>query len=261
MSDQGKKRMTQQINRRTVTKGIAWSVPAVAVAGAAPAFAASIIVTTRAGYAVKLPGNSCNSTNGSVKGYGMNVEICTNQTGEVQIDLGSAQVYTAGSDTPENGSGWAGPTPWNTTPEGVITIPAGVRCVTVLVGIDRQGNSMNQAIKGTISYTATAVGEDPVQGTIKFYSPTTPPAEACEAPPIGAPPAAVAPVTAVQEQPSAAAEAPVEEPVVEAPGEDKAPVVEETPAEGEAATATAEATSGEAGTAEMTVVDPVEETE
>lgn len=29
------------INRRTVTKGIAWSVPAVAVAGAAPAFAAS----------------------------------------------------------------------------------------------------------------------------------------------------------------------------------------------------------------------------
>ncbi|MHA6509012.1 hypothetical protein [Tessaracoccus sp. Y1736] len=29
------------INRRTVTKGIAWSVPAVAVAGAAPAFATS----------------------------------------------------------------------------------------------------------------------------------------------------------------------------------------------------------------------------
>lgn len=33
--------MTQQINRRTVTKGIAWSVPAIAIAGAAPAFATS----------------------------------------------------------------------------------------------------------------------------------------------------------------------------------------------------------------------------
>lgn len=33
--------MTQPISRRTVAKGAAWATPAIALAGAAPAFAAS----------------------------------------------------------------------------------------------------------------------------------------------------------------------------------------------------------------------------
>lgn len=46
------------ITRRTVAKGMAWSVPAVAVAAAAPAFAASKIITVEAvGSACKHPGN------------------------------------------------------------------------------------------------------------------------------------------------------------------------------------------------------------
>lgn len=55
------------INRRTVTKGIAWSVPVVAVAGAAPAFAVSSDgPLTLTGSACKLPGNSSVYTNGYV---------------------------------------------------------------------------------------------------------------------------------------------------------------------------------------------------
>ncbi|HET7277773.1 MAG TPA: hypothetical protein VFJ22_06825 [Dermatophilaceae bacterium] len=44
------------ISRRTVVKGAAWSVPAVVVAGAAPAYAATPIVTIGVGLACKHPG-------------------------------------------------------------------------------------------------------------------------------------------------------------------------------------------------------------
>jgi hypothetical protein len=49
----------RKLGRRTVAKGMAWSVPAVAVAAAAPALAASGAPPTPAvGTACKLPGNS-----------------------------------------------------------------------------------------------------------------------------------------------------------------------------------------------------------
>jgi hypothetical protein len=46
------------ISRRTVVKGAAWSVPAIAVAGAAPAMAVSGGLVSFTGQACKLPGNS-----------------------------------------------------------------------------------------------------------------------------------------------------------------------------------------------------------
>ena len=58
---------SEGISRRTVTKAMAWAVPAIAVAAPVPAFAASgetIIITP--GTACKAPGNSCNPI---VKGY------------------------------------------------------------------------------------------------------------------------------------------------------------------------------------------------
>ena len=66
--------------RRTLVKGAAWSVPVVAVAGAAPAMAASgggPNVTI--GGACKLPGNSCGNV--FVKGYIFDLTI-TNNTGK-----------------------------------------------------------------------------------------------------------------------------------------------------------------------------------
>lgn len=58
MSDNQNK--TIGVSRRTIARGMAWSVPAVAVASAAPAFAASgggPVISISA--ACKIPGNSC----------------------------------------------------------------------------------------------------------------------------------------------------------------------------------------------------------
>ena len=79
--------MTQQINRRTVTKGIAWSVPAVAIAGAAPAFASSPpkVTIESTGLACKLPGKSCNNQVGVVKGYVIRVKACS--TADVTVTI------------------------------------------------------------------------------------------------------------------------------------------------------------------------------
>lgn len=69
---------TRKISRRTVAKGIAWSVPAVAVATATPALAASGGgPTLTLGNACKNPGNSCKTR---PKGYTVFATIC-NPTG------------------------------------------------------------------------------------------------------------------------------------------------------------------------------------
>ncbi|GLI27198.1 hypothetical protein ARHIZOSPH14_14400 [Agromyces rhizosphaerae] len=61
------------ISRRTVTKAMAWSVPAVAVAASVPAYAASPGIITLDGRACKLPGRS----NDTYKGYAFGI-IVTN---------------------------------------------------------------------------------------------------------------------------------------------------------------------------------------
>ena len=57
------------VSRRTVVKGTAWAVPAVVVAPAAPAMAASPCLTATFG------GNSCKQP-GNPNGYGYRLEIC-----------------------------------------------------------------------------------------------------------------------------------------------------------------------------------------
>src|SRR6478672_3344722 len=62
------------ISRRTVAKGIAWSVPAVVVASAAPAYAlSSASPTVGVPDSCKNPGVSCNTR---PKGYSFFVPIC-----------------------------------------------------------------------------------------------------------------------------------------------------------------------------------------
>ncbi len=57
------------VSRRTVMKGAAWSVPAVVVASAAPAFASSQGIFQLDGKGCKLPGNS----NDTYKGYAFGI--------------------------------------------------------------------------------------------------------------------------------------------------------------------------------------------
>jgi hypothetical protein len=60
------------VSRRTVTKAMAWAVPAIAIAAPVPAFAgASQGILTLDGTGCKLPGNS----NPTYKGYAFNINV------------------------------------------------------------------------------------------------------------------------------------------------------------------------------------------
>lgn len=66
------------VSRRTVAKGVAWTVPAVMVAGAAPAFAISGTPPTFVfDSACKSPGNSCKPT---PKGYTTGYNVCNTES-------------------------------------------------------------------------------------------------------------------------------------------------------------------------------------
>lgn len=66
------------ITRRTVTRGMAWTVPAVSIAAAAPAYAVTGPTPDIAFVgACKFPGNSCQLAN---KGYGMAFAVENNDT-------------------------------------------------------------------------------------------------------------------------------------------------------------------------------------
>ena len=79
------------ISRRKVAAGMAWSVPAVAVASAAPAFAVSpkCPSTSVTGEAVKYPGNS---SAGTKHGYGFPLIITNNTDQDVRVTPGTAYV-------------------------------------------------------------------------------------------------------------------------------------------------------------------------
>src|SRR4051812_36136457 len=62
------------ISRRTVTKAMAWAVPAIAIAAPVPAFAASGGILNLTGLGCKLPGNS----NPILKGYAFRLSAVNN---------------------------------------------------------------------------------------------------------------------------------------------------------------------------------------
>lgn len=99
--------MTEQnqsgISRRTLAKGAAWSVPAVAVAAAAPAYAVSTFITvTQAGGACKQPGDSCYKDFGYRKGYLQTFEICNRSnviSGKVTLPATATLLFNGTSTT------------------------------------------------------------------------------------------------------------------------------------------------------------------
>ena len=62
------------VSRRTVTKAMAWAVPAIAIAAPAPAFAVSGGVLQLTGTGCKLPGNAT----ATFKGYAFGLTITNN---------------------------------------------------------------------------------------------------------------------------------------------------------------------------------------
>lgn len=71
------------VSRRVVTKGVAWTIPAVAFAAAAPAMASSGPAPTFIlGGGVKAPGGSCLPLK---KGYGIPITVTNHDSKEIEI--------------------------------------------------------------------------------------------------------------------------------------------------------------------------------
>jgi hypothetical protein len=80
------------VSRRTVTKAMAWAVPAIAIAAPAPAFAVSGGILQFSGLGCKLPGNS----NSIYKGYAFLLAVTNNTNSPITLNV--TQITLNGTD-------------------------------------------------------------------------------------------------------------------------------------------------------------------
>lgn len=140
------------VSRRAVAKGVAWSVPAVVIARAAPALAASSGAPAGVvGDGCKLSGSSCAGV--FVKGYVFEVTL-TNTTGEtiflynepgflITITENNASIDLFFQDAVDATTGQVIRFPYQ--------LPNGAS-LTILLNAAENGNSGNQAIAGSIFF-------------------------------------------------------------------------------------------------------------
>ena len=143
-----------EYSRRTVVRGAAWSVPVIAVAAQAPAFAASAppIIITYVG-ATKCPGNSAQGNNNS---FTYIFEFTADSTPAVG-SVSASTVTINGVD-------------FNV--KDVVEVGT-----TIYVITDASTNSADAAGAGSISYTS---GMPPVPKTVPFtYNGTRPDQDLC----------------------------------------------------------------------------------
>lgn len=179
---------TPQISRRTVTAGLAWSVPAVAAVSAAPAFAISpTCVTGTTGDAVKFPGGSTRIK----QGYGFTVTIKNPTRSSLRVSPRSVSILF---DKKGNTAGGT-LTIWSADPclggvllnagDDALIIPAGETRTYFLVVSDT-GNSANDG--GCITAVlnvALVPGQKPVDNLCSDYTfekvcfTATPPTATC----------------------------------------------------------------------------------
>src|SRR6478609_11913867 len=81
---------TGGISRRTVTKAMAWAVPAIAIAAPVPAFAASGGSFNLSGLGCKLPGNS----NSIYKGYAFRLSISNTTNSSITLNVTEIKLGT-----------------------------------------------------------------------------------------------------------------------------------------------------------------------
>ncbi len=157
------------ISRRTVTRGMAWSVPVVAVATATPAFAGTVSgdVTLVYGGGCKVPGNSCKEPEPGTwrKGYAFKF-LATSNLGcatEVFID----DITTTGPEL---------------SFEGSISVPANATSFAILANF-LSDNSANLSFDVTVKYHfEDCDGDASGQKQETFTVPATPPD--CGCPPV-----------------------------------------------------------------------------
>lgn len=123
------------VSRRTVTKAMAWAVPAIALATPVPAFAASGSITINDIGACKSPGNGNNCPNWQ-KGYILGFEIGNSYDFPITVTFSNLVV----TDPVGN---------WTLFNNDVVINPNGTE--TIAIGIDNQLTSENISITGTVT--------------------------------------------------------------------------------------------------------------
>ena len=135
----------RSVSRRTLAKGAAWSVPAVALASAAPALASSIQTppTVTVGDACKYPGNSCD---GYKKAYRVYMSICNPSPVDIWI-------YEIASSIEGTTLEFL-----NTEPALPVKIPANNGCVTLVyrAGDENSANRKGFTLNVVVSWSHSA---------------------------------------------------------------------------------------------------------
>lgn len=158
------------IARRTLAKGAAWSVPAVAMVAATPAMAASGSVTfTNLNTACKLPGASCRTETGVRDGYTVALELCSTVTGnpgDITVTLPSTL------DGLKDGE----PITFGLEPS-LLVIGEG-ECDIVFIFLEDQQSSANVPLSGSAEFSWEAENGLSGTGTLTFSAASTPPCDA-----------------------------------------------------------------------------------
>ena len=187
-----------EYSRRTVVRGAAWSVPVIAVAANAPAFAVSAGTVTfeSLGIACKLPGASCQGETGVVKGYVVRVRVCSTFAFPTTITIRDASVSLNGEPATlfQVGTGTASEGCANVTTGTVADPDAGQKadvtltfsqagCCVVDFALEGEPNSQNVSILGTAPFSYDVPGQvgpnAQGSGSFELKAASTPPCKDC----------------------------------------------------------------------------------
>lgn len=149
------------VSRRTVTKAMAWAVPAIAIATPAPAFAASPGIINFTGGGCKLPGNS----QSTFKGYAFRMSATNTTASPITVTITSITL---------NGEDLGGSTVINlatcTNLGNPFVIPANTSLSSLALLTANAGSSAN----GTLTVTFTVSGVAGSQSVSVFVSAVPP---------------------------------------------------------------------------------------
>ncbi len=185
-------------SRRTVVRGATWTVPVIAIAAQAPAFAVSAGTVTfeSLGIACKLPGASCQGKTGVTKGYVVRIRVCSTFAFPTTITIGDALVSLDGQPATlfQVGTGSASETCANVT-TGTVTDPDGgekddvtltfssAGCCVVDFALQGEPNSKNVSLSGTAPYSYVVPGQTGPNaagsGVFNLEAASTPPCDNC----------------------------------------------------------------------------------
>jgi len=157
------------VSRRTVTKAMAWAVPAIALAAPAPAFAASRGILDLRGGGCKLPGNSS-----VYKGYVFKLTAANTTANQIIVTITGVTLNdeSLGNIAVIQLNGCV------VQPGDQIIIPANTTIGNLVILTEGAGSSANGEL--TVSFTVSGLmGTQEADATVDFTNPLTPGGGSC----------------------------------------------------------------------------------